>query len=178
MLRVRGPSVASRGGGEADLKDDRSSANEERLLLICDAKEVVVDLTGTPRATGAKNSKRFQSSGLSPSRAELMVEDRTSAASIRADFGIHFGMLEETRRLPSRRRTSLTSVGNGSAWRGGAEDVSGRHDRHCHCEIEDEYRWVNLTHERWWYSSQEEQALPSFLSLIMWHIAHMRLRFL
>ena len=42
-----------------------------------------------------------------------MVEDRTSAASIRADFGIHFGMLEEARRLPSRSRTSLTTVGMG-----------------------------------------------------------------
>ena len=55
MLRVRGPSVASRGGGEADLKDDR--LNEENLLLIFDAKEMVVDLTGTPRATETRNSK-------------------------------------------------------------------------------------------------------------------------
>ena len=120
------------GSGMEDLYDEGFCVNNEMFFRNREASELVAFLDGeSPRATGAKNSSRFQFSCVSASRASSIVLDRTSAAGIRTDLGIILGIVDDVRSSLSLLRTSSVSVGNGTSvmmFAGGADDEIGRQE--------------------------------------------------
>ena len=115
-----------------DLYDEGFCVNNEMFFRNREASELVAFLDGeSPRATGAKNSSRFQFSCVSASRASSMVLAKTSAAGIRTDLGIILRIVDDVRSSLSLLRTSSVSVGNGTSvmmFAGGADDEIGRQE--------------------------------------------------